>query len=76
VTAVRAKQRRRWQGAPYPPAPERHIRRTIRPAGVEALVAAMDASSDEARRRGLTDDILQAEREAYTAERRGPRAAA
>jgi hypothetical protein len=51
---------------------ERLIRRTLRPAGVDALFAAMDALSDDARRRGLTDEILQAELAAYNAERRDP----
>jgi hypothetical protein len=55
---------------------ERLIRRTLRPVGVEALFAAMDALSDEARRRGLTDDILQAELDAYNAEGRDPPAEA
>jgi hypothetical protein len=55
---------------------ERLIRRTLRPVGVEALFAAMDALSDEARRRGLTDEILQAELDAYNAERRDPPAEA
>ncbi len=55
---------------------ERLIRRTLRPVGVEALFAAMNALSDEARRRGLTDEILQAELEAYNAERRDPPAPA
>jgi len=54
---------------------ERLIRRTLRPAGVDELFAAMDALSDYARRRGLTDDILQAELAAYNAERRDPPAA-
>jgi len=54
---------------------ERLIRRTLRPAGVDELFAAMDALSDDARRRGLTDDILQAELAAYNAERRDPPAA-
>jgi len=49
---------------------ERLIRRTLRPVSVNALFAAMDAMSDEARRRGLTDDILQAELDAYNTERR------
>lgn len=49
---------------------ERLIRRTVRPASVERLFEAMDALSAEARRRGLTDEILQAELEAYNAERR------
>jgi hypothetical protein len=51
---------------------ERLVRRTLRPTGgVERLFAAMDALSDEARRRGLTDEILEAELSAYNAERRG-----
>ena len=51
---------------------ERLIRRTARPApaGVARLFAAMAALSDDARRRGLTDEILEAELEAYNAERR------
>ena len=49
---------------------ERLIRRTLRPADVGSLFAAMDALSDEARRRGLTDEMLQAELEAYNTERR------
>jgi hypothetical protein len=49
---------------------ERLIRRTVQPDGVERLFAAMDALSDEARRRGLTDEILEAELAAYNAERR------
>ena len=50
---------------------ERLIRRTIRPAGVERLFTVMDAIGAEARRRGLTDEILEAELAAYNAERRG-----
>lgn len=49
---------------------ERLIRRSVRPPGIERLFAAMDALSAEARRRGLTDEILEAELEAYNAERR------
>ena len=50
---------------------ERLVRRTLRPTGgVGRLFAAMDALSDEARRRGLTDEILEAELAAYNAERR------
>ena len=49
---------------------ERLIRRTARSAGVERLFAAMDALSAEARRRGLTDEILEAELAAYKTERR------
>jgi hypothetical protein len=55
---------------------ERLIRRTLRPMGVEALFAAMDALCDEARQRGLTDEILRAELDAYNAEGRDPPAAA
>ena len=51
---------------------DRLIRLTLRPARVETLFAAMDALSDDARRRGLTDDIVQAELDAYNAERRDP----
>ena len=39
-------------------------------ARVERLFAAMDALSAEARRRGLTDEILEAELAAHNAERR------
>ena len=50
---------------------ERLVRRTLQPAGgVEQLFAAMDALSDEARRRGLTDEIFEAELAAYNAEHR------
>ena len=49
---------------------ERLIRRTARPAGIERLFAAMDALSAEAHRRGLTDEILEAELIAHKAERR------
>lgn len=50
---------------------ERLVRRTLKPAGgVERLFAAMDALSEEARRRGLTDEILEAELAAHNAERR------
>jgi hypothetical protein len=49
---------------------ERLIRRTVRPASVEQLFAAMDALSAEARRRGLTDEILKGELAACKAERR------
>lgn len=53
----------------------RLLARTVAPAGVADLFAAMDALSDEARRRGLTDEILQAELDAHIAERRGQRPA-
>lgn len=49
---------------------ERLVRRTLRPAGIIQLFAAMDALSDEARRRGLTDEILEAELAAHNAEHR------
>lgn len=49
---------------------ERLIRRTLRPAGVAVLFEAMDALSEDARRRGLTDEIVQAELDAHNAERR------
>ena len=50
---------------------ERLVRRTLKPVGgVERLFAAMDALSEEACRRGLTDEILEAELAAYNAERR------
>ena len=51
---------------------ERLIRRTVKPASVERLFEVMDAISAEAERRGLTDEILEAELEAYNAERRDP----
>ena len=51
---------------------ERLIRRTVKPASVERLVEVMDAISVEAERRGLTDEILEAELAAYNAERRDP----
>ena len=51
---------------------ERLIRRTVRPADVEQLFAAMDALSDEARRRGLTDEILEEELAAHDAGHRTP----
>lgn len=50
---------------------ERLVRRTFRPTGgVDRLFEAMDTLSDEARRRGLTDAILEAELAAHNAERR------
>ena len=50
---------------------ERLVRRTLRPAGgVERLFTAMDALSEEARRRGLTDELLEEELSAYNAEHR------
>ena len=55
---------------------ERLIRRTVKPASVERLFEAMDALSAEARRRGLTDEILEKELADYNAERRDPPPAA
>lgn len=49
----------------------RLISRVLQPAPVEHLIAAMDALAAEAERRGLTDEILEAELAAYNAERRG-----
>ena len=54
----------------------RTLRRTLQPPRVGALFAAMDALSDEARRRGLTDKVLEEELAAYNAERRDPPASA
>jgi hypothetical protein len=48
----------------------RLVSRVMRPASAERLFAAMDALSAEARRRGLTDEILEEELAAYNAERR------
>ena len=49
----------------------RLISRVLQPAPVEHLIAAMDALAAEAERRGLTDEILEAELAACNAERRG-----
>lgn len=49
----------------------RLVSRMLQPASVERLFEVMDAMSDEAKRRGLTDEILEAELAAYNAERRG-----
>lgn len=51
---------------------ERLIRRTVKPASVERLFEVMDAIAAEAERRGLTDEILEAELAAYNSERRHP----
>ncbi len=48
----------------------RLVSRVLRPPGVERLVEAMDALAAEAERRGLTDEILEAELAAYNPERR------
>ncbi len=44
----------------------RLVSRALRPAGVERLVEVMDTISDEARRRGLTGDVLEAELAAHS----------
>ena len=49
----------------------RLVSRMLRQTEIDQLFAAMDALSDEARRRGLTDEILEAELAAHKAERRG-----
>jgi hypothetical protein len=49
----------------------RLVSRVLRPANAERLSETMDAIAAEARRRGLTDEILEAELAAYNAERRG-----
>jgi hypothetical protein len=54
----------------------RIVSRMLQPASVERLAEVMDAISAEARRRGLTDEILDAELAAYNAERRDPPPAA
>lgn len=48
----------------------RLVSRTVRPADVGQLFSAMDAVSEEARRRGVTDAILREELAAYNAESR------
>ena len=48
----------------------RLVSRAVRPAGVEHLFAAMDALSADARRRGLSDELLEEELAAHNAERR------
>lgn len=55
---------------------ERLIRRTVKPASIARLFEVMDAISVEAERRGLSDESLEAELEAYNAERRDPLRAA
>lgn len=49
---------------------ERLVSKMLQPASVERLIATMDALAAEAERRGLTDEILEAELAAYNAERR------
>lgn len=48
----------------------RLVSRMLRPASRERLFEVMDTISAEAERRGLTDDMLEAELTAYNAERR------
>ncbi len=48
----------------------RIVSRMLQPASIERLIEVMDAISAEAARRGLTDEILEAELAAYNAERR------
>ena len=50
----------------------RLVSRMLQPASIEDLFATMDAISAEAAKRGLTDEILEAELAAYNAERREP----
>ena len=50
----------------------RLVSRMLQPASVERLFDTMDAIAAEAARRGLTQDILDAELAAYNAEGRGP----
>ncbi len=52
----------------------RLVSRMLQPASIEDLFATMDALSDEARRRGLTDESLDVELAVYNAERREPSA--
>lgn len=56
---------------------ERLTRHTARPSAgsVDRLFVAVDALSDDAERRGLTDEILDAELAAYDAEHRERRSA-
>ena len=46
------------------------VNEVLRKAAIDRLFAAMHALSAEAERRGLTDEILEAELAAYNAERR------
>jgi len=48
----------------------RMVSRMLQPASVERLFDTMDAIAAEAARRGLTEEILDAELAAYNAERR------
>lgn len=48
----------------------RIVSRMLQPASAEHLAEVMDAITAEAKRRGLTDEILEAELAAYNAEHR------
>ena len=48
----------------------RLVSRMLEPASVDRLFEVMDAISADARELGLTDEILEAELDAYNAERR------
>jgi len=48
----------------------RMVSRMLEPASVKRLFETMDAIAAEAERRGLTDEILEAELAAYNTERR------
>jgi hypothetical protein len=52
----------------------RLVSRMLQPASIDTFFDTMDAVSAEAARRGLTDEILDAELAAYNAERREPSA--
>lgn len=52
----------------------RMVSRMLEPPSIERLFETLDAVSAEAARRGLTDEILDAELAAYNAERREPSA--
>ena len=52
----------------------RLVSRMLQPASIEDLFATMDTISLEAAKRGLTDEILEADLAAYNAERREPSA--
>lgn len=62
AAALGDEAKRAWVG--------RVVSRMLQPASVDRLLAVMDEISTEARQRGLTDEILEAELEAYNAERR------
>jgi hypothetical protein len=48
----------------------RLVSRMLQPGSIDRLAEVMNAISDEAKRRGLTDEMLEAELAAYNAERR------